>query len=129
MREFKHSIFYFLQILNLRENLVETRLLLSQILCRLTKPGEDVSEIEGNQISAVKIDYDEGMSPGSPEDEVSTDDTDLVEVQAAAHNTPPVRTKVGHDKLRILSDLHKRRLLSIDSARSMTDEDSFDSTL
>ena len=124
----RRCIFHFLQILTLRENIVESRLLLGEILSRLTKPGENDSRTEGDPVSPVRINYDEEVFPVGPEDELSTDDTDLVDAQAVPRDTP-TRTKGGHEKLRILADLHKRRLLSVDSARSMTDEDSFDSTL
>lgn len=144
------------EILTLRENIVETKLLLHQILSHLPKPSEDdklidneeqkyVSdmsqadcdgEVLGTAHSPVRIDFGDKVfadepddeADDEPDDELSTDDTDLAEGQSIGPNEPPRRTS-SNDNLQIMADLHSRRLLSIDSTRSMTDYDSFDSAM
>ena len=131
---------------------METKLLLHQILSHLPKPSEDGNlidseeqkyvsdmpredcggEVLGTEHSPVRIDFDDKVfadeADDEPDDELSTDDTDLAERQSIGPNEPPRRTS-SNDNLRIMADLHSRRLLSIDSTRSMTDYDSFDSAM
>ena len=136
------------QILNLRENIIETRVLLQQILTCVGKPGENKNLMEEQQQpfipelsrtksdhallemrdSEKKVDFDEEVFPDDPDDELSTDDTDLVETQAHKSDATPSR-KVSLDRLRIMTDLPTKRIQSIDSVRSITDDDSFDSAL
>ena len=127
---------------------METRILLQKILSHLAKPGKNRSlmcenqqqcisqlssgeqedELLEKQLSKVKIDCNEEVFPNDPDDDLSTDDTDLLEMQPVATESMPKR-RVSLDKLRIIGDMHSIRPRSIDSVRSITDDESFDSAL
>lgn len=128
---------------------METRILLQQILSCVAKPGENNNNLMDenhqkfmpemprarsentvlqNDNCVAKIDFDEEIFPDDPDDEISSDDTDIVEAKPVESAEIP-RGKGNQERLRIIADLHTRRVESISSVRSITDEDSFDSAL
>lgn len=129
---------------------METRALLQQILTCVAKPCENnilnddkkpvfepiLTRTRSEDGLLQKKECEKKMGYGKeiftnddPDDDTSSSDGTDIADQMPAKPVEAGRRKLSIDRLRIIADMNSRRPQSIDSARSITDDDSFDSAL